>query len=1246
MEFNVNPYYDDFEATNGPRDNNYMRILFKPGYAVQARELTQIQSIIQNQIKQFGNHIFKDGSPVSGGHLSLDTTIKSLKLQAQYDLQDIDLTSFLGNMIINDSGAEVKRAQVLAIDDTQTYPTILIRYITGPEFSDNEVISVADDTTIKAQLIDTSAQSSGSAVSINEGVFYVDGFFVKVSPQTIPLDPYSTTPTFRVGLSISEAIVNYSEDSMLLDPAQGSFNYQAPGADRFQFDLVLEHRTIDSTDDSKFFELLRVENGEITRQVDYPIYSDISREFAKRTYDESGNYTVKAWRASPIANTANTEVFDLDIEGGKGYIKGYEFETKGTTILTLDKARTISTSNDYELSLEYGNYVVTKNLYGGQTSGSFDTSTLASVDLHCIDSANINTSSATTYSNTKIGTARIRNLTNAGNGKYYSYLFDINTSPIVATVAAASTNGNSIRLPTNFSDKSNAYANVYVRVISGTGEGDVRKIVTYDGASKTAFVDRNFSVANLGVTSRVSLNFSTDDLESIVTTPSSYAANVYGTKDSTQALFACMDIDVLSKVNKDPKRETYIAGTDFNNLVFKFPQSYIANSNFSSISMYRRRKETLSFDSSGNASLTGSSKFETGEEIYYGSDGNDLSSIQADTNFLVVVKTISGSNAAVGQVVDFTRSSPITSITRASPTSLTLKTGYTGGTFTADVYYNVKVNSPQRRDKILYGNNSLTTLQTSGSIAFTPSTGTSVTGAANVKVDTANAIIWYTSASENSKTPGIKQSLYLPDVLRIIKVYDSGSPLYAPNVSNAIDITNNYLFNPGQSENYYDHSSIILKDTASPPSGQTAIMVQYFNHTSLDGYFSADSYDYTSVYSQDLIPLFVSKKSTFSLRDALDFRPTRPKLTTATAMGNLYMPLPELSMVLTYGFYLPRIDKLIVTENKEFKLLTGTPASSPQEPSVSDEGAMTLYSIYVPAFTSDIKDIKLRYFENKRYTMRDIGTLEKRIEQVEYYTTLSLLENAARSEKVLYQESSLQKEKYGIVVDQFDGFNICDNKNADLVCQLSYNQLKPYKITKEVPLKFVSASGSYTVHDKTYSLSFTEVPVVTQSSATKSISVQPYLFGTFQGSVVLSPETDYWMSTKLTPVIVSPPEDRVTPATPPVVSPSVPVTGPQTMQITLTALASGSSLEQINQNIWVTGVNTTSLVLEVPSDFVGFGFVNWQDWLRANPAVTSSAQSLSGSSGVPLEDIRAGVATFSAPTNIWLPNIPAWQARG
>ena len=55
--FAGSPYYDDFDATK-----KYLRLLFKPSYAVQARELTQIQSLLQNQVKSFGEHIFKNGS--------------------------------------------------------------------------------------------------------------------------------------------------------------------------------------------------------------------------------------------------------------------------------------------------------------------------------------------------------------------------------------------------------------------------------------------------------------------------------------------------------------------------------------------------------------------------------------------------------------------------------------------------------------------------------------------------------------------------------------------------------------------------------------------------------------------------------------------------------------------------------------------------------------------------------------------------------------------------------------------------------------------------------------------------------------------------------------------------------------------------------------------------------------------------------------------------------------------------------
>ena len=66
--FNVTPYYDDFDATK-----NFHRVLFRPGYAIQARELTQLQTILQNQVTQFINHVFKDRSQV----IPIDTTYTS-----------------------------------------------------------------------------------------------------------------------------------------------------------------------------------------------------------------------------------------------------------------------------------------------------------------------------------------------------------------------------------------------------------------------------------------------------------------------------------------------------------------------------------------------------------------------------------------------------------------------------------------------------------------------------------------------------------------------------------------------------------------------------------------------------------------------------------------------------------------------------------------------------------------------------------------------------------------------------------------------------------------------------------------------------------------------------------------------------------------------------------------------------------------------------------------------------------------
>lgn len=1171
MEFNVNPYYDDFESANGPRENNYMRILFKPGYAVQARELTQLQTIIQNQIKEFGNHIFHDGSPVHGGHLSLDTGIIALKLAKQYNSIDVNPSVFKDQLIVKNTGNSKKSARVIATDDSQVYPTIMVKYLTNSFDADDTIVSSIDNS-IAAKLLAADFETVGSVVSINEGVFYVGGFFVYVAPQSIVLEAYSTTPTYKIGLEIDESFVNVTEDTTLADPAQQSFNYQAPGADRYKFGLNLAKRELTSTDDSKFFELLRVENGVITKQVTYPLYSDIENTLARRTYDQSGSFTVKPFTVSATANTDVTSKFDLDISSGKAYVKGYEFETIGTTRYSLDKARTKNESSDFDLSLEYGNYVAVTNVFSGSSSGIFDITEYAILDLHTVPVANINTSSALAYANTKIGTARIRNMTHGGANVYYAHLLDSNTSPAVFTPQnVISDPKNSVILPIYYSDVNSAYNNIELSVVSGTSVGDTRKIIGYTGTTKTAIVDRNFT-SNLDSTSVVSLNYGVKDIDSIVVAPTTTAAAVFGGQNPANAVYPCMDIASQSRTIAG---NTYFGGTNLNRLVFTLPELYVANDSFSNVDYYSRKLVTDTFNSSGILTLAEGSQLATGiESFYYGTVGQTLSSTTVETNFIVFVKDKLASPFENGQIINFTTGGA--SILRNSTTSMQLNAGV-AASFVADIFVNVKVNvgdsatAQFRRQKTLHGDSSLLALRSTDSSLNGPTAVGS-----DVKVDTANGFVWYTASSAISNTPGHKQSLFVPDVFNIIKIFDSGNIAYEPNVSNAIDITNNYLFDSGQNDNYYDHASIMLKDTANPPAGQMVVMMQYFDHNdgAPRGFFNVDSYD-DAVYNSNIIPVYNSKTAgTFSLRDAIDFRPTRAISTSDVFnVDGLSVPNPDLPMTLTYNFFLPRIDKLIATQNKEFKILTGIPSYVPVEPSDSEDG-MTLYTIYVPPYTFDVRDIKFKYFENKRYTMRDIGRLERRIEQVEYYTSLSLLENKARSQSVLYEDAVLQKEKYGIVVDQFDGFNIADNRNSDLVCQISFNELKPYKVTNSIKLNLVGADRPYRTHDKTYSLTFTETPVISQSSATKSINVQPYLFAQFIGKAKLTPESDHWFSTKITPEVVVPPADVITPARPPVEASLTPTTGSTQTIVWSTDLNNVGYGYVPWMNFWTTGVTT------------------------------------------------------------------------
>ena len=1133
FNFNIEPYYDDFAVASGPKEQNYMRVMFRPGYAVQARELTQIQSIIQNQIKSFGDHIFQDGSPVQGGHITLDSTVKSLKLNKQQNGVDVSLSNFDGQMITDDTAGTVN-AKVVAIqqpDDINYYPTILIKYLSSDEFNAGDIANsastVATATVVNDPLI---AAANGSIAGINEGIFYVDGFFVYVEPQTIVLDAYSNTPTFKVGLQIVDGIVDESQDSSLLDPAQNSFNYQAPGATRYQFKLELTKRLLDSIDDSRFFELLRVENGIITKQVDYPIYADLEKTLARRTYDESGDYTVKPFRATVSeANTSNPDKFIINIEPGKAYVRGHEFETKGTVSFSVDKARSTNTSTKYNFSLDYGNYVVVDNLFAGATEGLFDISSFTTVDLHCVPSANIVTTSSTVYDKTLVGTAKVRNLDYASGTDYYAYLLDISTLPVTGNAGLTSPNTSSFYFPSGWSTVDGAYVGVKFKSI-GTGADDYIRTITSYNSSSLATVDIPFN-AIPDTSTQFTLIFDITNVNSIVTKPASFTGPVYGTQVGIGVpVDASMDISSVTGKSVDGK--TTLFDTNKGRLVFPLPESQItASPAFSDIEFYK--KIYIGALSSVGGVLTINL---TGSDNWFFGTGT-LSSLVAKSNFIVT------NRSSTGQVLDLGSSV----VTQVSPTQVTI-------TVPVDALYSiiatVKAVNEGSGSKTLTGNGSA--VLTSGDssalgVAVKFDGGVDVVNKSVViKTPDANtAQVWFRSqvkASDGSRlvanTPSVPQSLYLTDVVKIVKVYDSGNTSWEPNTVNAIDITKRYILNGGQKDSYYDYATVTLKDGYAPPTGQTVFLLQYYQSTS--GYYTASSYD-----SYEKIPFYSSSTGKFSLRDAVDFRPIRTNantsnVNTTVAFETATIPSPEFSFQSTYSYYVPRIDKLVLSRDKEFKVVQGLPSVNPVEPKVSDD-VMLLYTLNIPAYTANVADIGIKYNENKRYTMRDIGTLEKRIENLEYYTSLNVLEQQAKNQTVLYEDNVLEKEKYGIVADDFQDFSVADKYSGDLVCNISKASLGPYKVNTPVKLEYKPETGlNVQKNDRTISLGYSETPCVVQNTATKAISVQPYQFAQFHGSASLYPETDYWYSQKLMPEVISPGTDFIKVELPPAPPPIVP----------------------------------------------------------------------------------------------------------
>jgi hypothetical protein len=463
------PYSDDFNA-----DLNFLRILFVPGRAVQARELTQAQTILQNQISAIGSHLFRNNSTVIGAKISVNPSKPAAKI---FNLTVADretgtltgdsitstypVTNFIGRTFQNtDPGAATPVAPTKKVKVTHAHVFGVSNSEIVLYFTFSGAVPVADE------LFFDSAGSSGLAIKVKAdmflsmsavsepGIVYRGGHFVQVVAQEVivgkglPSDDLYAV----VGYRFDEDVVTESNQyvgNLLLDPSAGFYNQSAPGAHRYRVIPVLDSYIKEDEGDldvefvEKFASFLEVKSRKIIRDQTDTQYGKILDLLARRTYDESGNYTVRNFDAVIGDHPSDDNKLNVSLSPGKAYVLGYEVRTLTSSLTPMDKAREYSLlNNTYALAGDHFYFVVRTSNATGNPAGTPLISGLVPLSagslLYAYDQGL--TSGGTVISRasaTKIGEARVHSLVKVGpEWRLYVSLADSSLAHNFASVSS------------------------------------------------------------------------------------------------------------------------------------------------------------------------------------------------------------------------------------------------------------------------------------------------------------------------------------------------------------------------------------------------------------------------------------------------------------------------------------------------------------------------------------------------------------------------------------------------------------------------------------------------------------------------------------------------------------------------------------------------------------------------------------------------------------------------------------------
>ena len=478
ISFNVEPYWDDFETAGAdglsPKEK-YQRVLFRPGKAVQARELTQLQTSLQHQLSATGDHVFKDGSVVVPGALHLHNKLDYVRLSACNTGLVADI---VGTEYSDPSGnkAKVIHAALASGDDSIT---IWVQYISGDVFANGVALTATGSKTATvANSNDANANTPtgfGSIVSIEDGIYYIKKHMVTVKAKTIVLSKYTSDVSFDIGLLVTEALTSSGSDTTLNDNATGTPNASAPGAHRYSITAVLSTQAVNANS-GNFVLIARLEAGIVTKNARTADYNLLEDELARRTFDESGNYYVNPFKALVKAHTAaspDATKLTLAVEPSKAYVRGYEIQTLSTTNVHFDKARTSEVVTDKLTEITHNNYIEVTAM-----TGAPDITTFGVINILANNGSTI------------LGTCRARSIERvSGNGATSASRYRVHTNRIVgsATVSGAGTaTFTAASAGEQFGSKS---ANTNWILLNDTNDGDGGEAITNPSTQIT--IDNN-----------------------------------------------------------------------------------------------------------------------------------------------------------------------------------------------------------------------------------------------------------------------------------------------------------------------------------------------------------------------------------------------------------------------------------------------------------------------------------------------------------------------------------------------------------------------------------------------------------------------------------------------------------------------------------------------------------------------------------------------------------------------------------